>query len=214
MLVFLFVLFIIIIIFPSFIILFGKLVIEINNLKVSTKKQKKLNDNYKISIKLKLFGRFTILKKSFNKQKIDNLKVKNRLKNKMKNINFNKIIKKEKINLKSIKVFIKDMIEIINIKLNIELGVNDAGKTAILVGILSSIIPIIFRMKIKNIKNQYFKVSPIYNNNGNIINMEINGIFGFKLIHIINIIYILSNKKGEDKNVKSSNRESYDYSYE
>lgn len=213
MLVFLFVLFIIIIIFPSFIILFGKLVIEINNLKVTSKSQKHLNDNYKINIKLNLFGKFTIFKKSFNKQKIDNLKVKNRLKNKMKDINFNKILKKEKINLKLIKVFIKDILEIANIKLNIELGIDDAGKTAVLVGILSSIIPIIFRMKIKNIKDQYFKINPIYNNE-NIINMEINGIFGFKLIHIINIIYILSNKKGEDKNVKSSNRESYDYSYE
>lgn len=213
MLVFLFVLFIIIIIFPSFIILFGKLVIEINNLKVTSKSQKHLNDNYKINIKLNLFGKFTIFKKSFNKQKIDNLKVKNRLKNKMKNINFNKILKKEKINLKLIKVFIKDILEIANIKLNIELGIDDAGKTAVLVGILSSIIPIIFRMKIKNIKDQYFKINPIYNNE-NIINMEISGIFGFKLIHIINIIYILSKEKGEDKNVKSSNRESYDYSYE
>ena len=213
MLVFLFILFIIIFIFPSFIILFGKIVIEINNLKVSTKKNKHINDDYKISIKLNLFGKFTILKKSFNKQKIDNLKVKNKLKNKMKNINFNKIIKKEKINFKLIKKFLKDMIEIVNIKLNIELGVDDAGKTAVLVGILSSIIPIIFRMKIKNIKDQYFKISPIYNNE-NIINMEISGIFGFKLIHIINIIYILSKEKGEDKNVKSSNRESYDYSYE
>ncbi len=213
MLVFLFILFIIIFIFPSFIILFGKIVIEINNLKVSTKKNKHINDDYKISIKLNLFGKFTIFKKSFNKQKIDNLKVKNRLKNKMKDINFNKILKKEKINLKLIKKFLKDIIGIVNIKLNIELGVDDAGKTAVLVGILSSIIPIIFRMKIKNIKNQYFKISPIYNNQ-NIINMEISGIFGFKLIHIINIIYILSKEKGEDKNVKSSNRESYDYSYE
>lgn len=211
--VFLFILFVTILGIFSFIILFGKIVIEISNLKLTTKKQKHVNDNYKINFKLTLFGRFTIFKKSFNKQKIDNLKIKNKVNNKMKNINFNKIIKKEKVNTDVIKVFLKNMIEIVNIKLNIELGTKDAGTTAVLVGIVSTIISIIFRIKIKNIKDQYFKINPIYNSE-NIINMEISGIFALKLIHIINIIYILSKEKGEDKNVRSSNRKSYDYSYE
>ena len=207
--VFLLGLFTFIIIIFIFLVLFGKIEIEINNLNINYKKHIQVNSNYKITIKLCLFKKITIIKRIINRQKIDNSKINS----KIKNINLGMIMKKEKVNTDVIKIIIKDMIEIVKIKLNIQIGTKDAGVTAVLVGIVSSIISIVFRMKIENIKDQYFKIRPIYNNE-NVLNIGIDGIFTIKLIHIINIIYILIKGKGDDKNAKSSNRKSYGYSYE
>ena len=61
--------------------------------------------------------------------------------------------------------------------------------------------------------NKKYIITPLYFNQ-NIVNIEISGIFEIKMIHIINIIYILNKKEGVKKNERTSNRRSYDYSYE
>ena len=71
----------------------------------------------------------------------------------------------------------------------------------------------IFYKKVENYKNQNFTIKPIYINQ-NLINILIDGIFEIKMIHIINIIYILNKKEGVKKYERTSNRRSYDYSYE
>ena len=58
----------------------------------------------------------------------------------------------------------------------------------------------------------FYNVEPIYNSQ-NLINIAISGIFQIKMIHIINTIYVL-NKKGGIEYERTSNRRSYDYSYE
>ena len=103
--------------------------------------------------------------------------------------------------------------DIKKIKLEIELGTENASATAILVPIISTIISFIIKQKVKDCKKQIFNIKPLFLNQ-NMVNIEISGIFEIKMIHIINIIYILNNKKGEDKNERTSDRRSYAYSYE
>ena len=66
---------------------------------------------------------------------------------------------------------------------------------------------------IQNYKEQNINIYPVYNYQ-NLLNIEFSGIFEIKMIHIINIIYILNKKEGVKKNERTSNRRSYDYSYE
>ena len=104
-------------------------------------------------------------------------------------------------------------ISIKKIKLYIELGTENASLTSIIIPIVSTVIANIFYKKVENYKNQNFTIKPIYINQ-NLINILIDGIFEIKMIHIINIIYILNRKKGVNKHERTSNRRSYDYSYE
>lgn len=195
-----FLLFFIFIILIFVIIIFSKIILQVNNLKITSKNNKHINDNYKFIIKLYAFSKIPILKIVYNKNKIKKIETKININNKIKNIKIKKIIedynKNNKFSSKIIKFFLKDVLEIININLDLELGIKDAALTAVLVGAISTIISIIFRNKIKNSENQYYKISPIYNN-GNIVNINISGIFGIKVIHIINIIYILLKEKGK-----------------
>lgn len=64
----------------------------------------------------------------------------------------------------------------------------------------------------KEIK-QYYKITPVYKNK-NLINFCLEGIFELKMIHIITTICILKKKRRVGKHVRTSNRRSYDYSYE
>ncbi len=201
---------IIIVVFTG--IIFSKIVIEINNLHISTNKLKKLNNDYKVIFRIYLFGKIPIIKTIYTNRKIKQLKINNKFKKiKLQHI-VKQLRKNTRIDKKIAKIFIKDMFEIINIKLKIEIGTQNATLTAILVGIISTILSIVLRSKINNIKKQKFKIIPIYNKN--IVNINISGIFAIKVIHIINIIYILIKEKGEIKYERTSNRKTYDYSYE
>ena len=57
-------------------------------------------------------------------------------------------------------------------------------------------------------KKQSFQIKPIYNNQ-NILNIALSGIFQIKMIHIINIIYILNKKEGVKNYERTSNRRAY-----
>jgi len=112
-----------------------------------------------------------------------------------------------------IKAFKSLNINIENINLKIEMGTENAALTAIIVPVISTVLSIILSRKIKREQNQKFEIKPIYINQ-NLINIMFSGIFEIKMIHIINIIYILNKKEGVGKNERTSNRRTYDYGYE
>ena len=85
--------------------------------------------------------------------------------------------------------------------------------TSIVVPAISTILAILLRQKIEKFENQIFIVKPIYINQ-NLINIVLSGIFEIKMIHIINIIYILNKKKGVRKIERASNTKPYEYGYE
>ena len=194
--VFLFILIIFVIL--NIMLVFSKIIIEIDNLKFTSQNSKHLNDNYKIIIKIKVFGLMLILKKVYDKNKIENMNKKHDISTKIKEVYLNKIIdnlrEDNKINKDIKKIFIKDIFEIIKINFKIELGTENAAVTALIIGVLSTLISIVLRIKITNIDLQRYKIIPKYCNH-NLINIDISGIFGIKVIHIINIIYIIVKEK-------------------
>ena len=125
----------------------------------------------------------------------------------------NIIQNKNKFDKNVIKAIKKSNININKINLNLEIGTENATLTSVIVPAISTILAILLSRKIENPKNQLFIIQPVYINQ-NLINIVFSGIFEMKMIHIINIIYILNRKKGVNKHERTSNRRSYDYSYE
>ncbi len=179
--------------------------IEIRNLKIKFNKNLNINDDYEVIFKLKIFNKIPVLKLTINKNKIEKNKEFNSKKNLKIERNFSKYKKQILEKLKDIKI------SELNIK--IKLGTENAFFTSMLIPIISSLIAILLRNKMENLKNETYLVEPIYLNQ-NILEILISGIFEIKMIHIINIIYILTKKEGVKKNERTSNRRSYDYSYE
>ena len=204
-------LFIFLLVFMIFIciLIFSKIRIEIINFRFTSMNKKHLNENYKIIIKLRIFNKFTIFKIILTKNKLKNLNLKQDAKIIRTKIieNKNKIDKRVFKIIKNIKIIIK------RLNLSIDIGTEDASLTALLVAIISSITGVIFRKSIIDSKKQIFKIVPVYVNK-NLININVSGIFEIKMIHIINIIYILNKKEGVKYNERTSNRRAYDYSYE
>ena len=189
-----FIIFIVIIIWNS------KLQVKIYNLDISTIRKEKIKKDFDIRLGILIF----------NKIEIFNISIK-KLENK--SINLGTVLEKaknfeEKRNKQiSFKEFIKSLknfkFEIQEADLKLELGTEDAAITAIIIGVVSSILGII-------LKEQKFQIIPIYEDK-NILNIKLNCIFRINLIH-----YIYKNiMKGRDKNErKPSYRRSYAYSNE
>lgn len=191
------------------ILIFSKIRIEIINFKFTSMSEKHLNEDYKIIIKLRIFSKFTIIKIILTEKKLKRLN----LQQEAKIIKTRIIENKSKIDKKIFKAMKKIKINIKKINLSINIGTENASLTALLVAIISSITGIVFRKSSIDSKKQSFRIVPVYINK-NLINIAVSGIFEIKMIHIINIIYVLNKKEGVKKNERTSNRRTYDYSYE
>lgn len=202
--VFIFVLILIIVL-----LVFSRIRIEVINLKFSSQTKRHINKDYKVIIKLCILKKIPILKVNITKTKLEKMKIKE----KIKNIDFKIIQNKNKFDKNVIKAIKKSNININKINLNLEIGTENATLTSVIVPAISTILAILLSKKIENPKNQLFIIQPVYINQ-NLINIVFSGIFEMKMIHIINIIYILNRKKGVNKHERTSNRRSYDYSYE
>ena len=91
----------------------------------------------------------------------------------------------------------------------------DAIITSFLVPIIGIIISYLLRQNMVDFKRQKFIIQPVYCNQ-NLLNLVFSGIFEIKMIHIINIIYVLIKGRGKEwKNERTtSNRRAYGHSYE
>ena len=172
----------------------SKIGVEIVNLRIDTQNIKKINEESKIYVYLIIFNKLKLLKKN-----VKDLSFK--IKNKELDI---KILKNKNIELDYKELFQKVKINIKKIDMTVELGTENAAFTAILVGIISSVLGIVIR------KPKY-EIMPIYENK-NLFKLRLNGIFTIYLMHYIyNQIF---RKKGRvDKNERTSNRKSYDNCY-
>lgn len=201
-------------------IIFSKIRIEIENFKYSfnanTINKKHTNNNYYILFKLCILKNLPIIKIQITEEKLNkfksNVKLKEKIRKEMGKIDVKKI-KKEitSSKLKKISKTIKILIEKFNLK--IELGTENAVVTAMIIPFISTLISFLLRNKVENYKKQKYDIKPVFLNK-NMLNIEFSGIFQIKMIHIINIIYILNKKEGEDRNERTSDRRSYAYSYE
>lgn len=206
---FFFCIILIMIILLNILTIFTTIQIHIQNIKYSTDRDngRHLNKNYKIEIKLYFLEKIRYFKLDITKKKMERVKIQKNL-DKVKQ----KMIKdKNNFDIKLLK-FLKYLnFKIKKIKLNIDIGLEDAAANAICVGTVSSIIAIILGNFMKKNNQNFWKVTPIYKNR-NLLNVNLDCIFSLKLIHIIYTIYIL--KKKGDKNVRTSNRRAYAHSNE
>ena len=166
--------------------------IHIENLKIELPKkhEKNINTKYKITIKLYILEKINYLKLDITKDKMERQFMQKNIKKLKEKIekDKNKFDIRLLSNIKKIKFKLK------KINLKIKLGLEDAAINAIIVGTISSSISVIMGIlnnnNIINVKKEnqiYWKIMPIYQNR-NLLNIDLNCIISFKLIHIIYII--------------------------
>ena len=200
-------------------LLLSSIKVTISNLKLSTEKYEGriLNDDYTLTISLWGLRRFCIINIEITKEKLENIKLKEKLKTSLRNIAtvdlIKNIMENRKIDKKTLKKIKKHAPEIMYIKLLANIGTDDAILTSYIVAFISSLLGIGLREPISKFKKNKFIINPVYINK-NLLNLELDCIFETKMIHIIYVIYILNKKRRVDKNGRTSNRRTYGYSYE
>lgn len=148
----------------------SKIGIDIKNLIIDTDAEEKINEDGKIYVYLLLFNKIKLFRKN-----VRNIP--------MKDVKFEasdfdiKIFKNKDIKINYLELIQNINIDIKNIDLNVNIGTEDAGITAILVGILAGILGII-------IKKPKYQILPIYANR-NLLKINLNGIFTIYLMHYI-----------------------------
>lgn len=192
-----------------FLIMFSFIEIHIDNFNFGADKigEKKLDENFRILVRLKFLNKITLLKLNLDKSKIEKESLKE---------NFSKIENKFMKDKNQFKI--EDLSELRNLKIKLDkfqlqvfIGIEDASINAIFVGLVSAIISVALGLIPKSRNKYLWEVKPAYQNR-NFLKINLDCIFSFKLIHIIYTIYVLM-KKGE-KNGRTSNRRAYAYSNE
>ena len=193
------------------IIVFSKIKIDVKKFEYCSANKKHINPNYYIQLSWIILNKIPIIKIKLNKHTVKKLK----LKDKFVDIDVKMWEERKKIDKETISIIKKIDFAIRKLKLKIDIGTENSAITSLLIPIVSTLISFLLRNKMKTKEEQTYIVQPIYKDQ-NYLNITISGIFDIKMNHIINVIYLLSrkNKKGVKKYERTSNRRSYDYSYE
>ena len=204
------------------------IIIVFSNLRVNVKSLHIANYNecldkecfdieFNIKLSLYLFNFIKIFGITLTKEKIEKYKMYKKLYQKIKNANFEQIKKTAKIGFdKELIQNIKDLkIKIDKFDLDVKLGLTNPILTSFVVVIISSLFSYIIAKTIKKFKHEKYRyiIMPI-NTSKNLVKIDFNGIITVKLVHIINIIYILNKKRRVDNNERTSNRRLNGYGYE
>lgn len=148
----------------------SKIGIDIENLIIDTDTEEKINEDGKIYVYLLLFNKIKLFRKNVRNIPMKDVK--------FESSDFDiKIFKNKDIKINYLELIQNINIDIKNIDLNVNIGTEDAGITAILVGILAGILGII-------IKKPKYQILPIYANR-NLLKINLNGIFTIYLMHYI-----------------------------
>ena len=155
-------------------------------------------------------GKFNWLKISLNSKKIKLLYTKMHLER----IDIKKL--EQDFKLEDLKILSKLQPKIAYLNLQASLGLKSPIATAFTIASMASIISILLSHFAKEWKkeNYQYSITPIYLQK-NSYQINFNCIIEFKMVHIINVIYIFIKKGKSDKNERTtSNRKSYGYRYE
>lgn len=148
----------------------SKIGIDIKNLIIDTDAEEKINEDGKIYVYLLLFNKIKLFRKNVRNIPMKDVK--------FETSDFDiKIFKNKDIKINYLELIQNINIDIKNIDLNVNIGTEDAGVTAILVGIFAGILGII-------IKKPKYQILPIYANR-NLLKINLNGIFTIYLMHYI-----------------------------
>jgi len=197
----------------TFLILLSTLRIDIKKLNIITdnNKEDNIEKDLLIYIALYLMGKWKLLQIKIDDQKLKKLNVKE----KIQKIDIQKLKQKKLVNRDSLKILKKLPIEIDKFYLKLNVGTIDITLTTIINFIIILIISMILPRIIKKYdsKKYYYEIKPIYGNR-NMVNLDFACIINIKIVHIINILYLLLKKERVNRNERTSNRRAYDYSYE
>lgn len=192
----------------------SRITISIQNLKKSNYDKKtieKHEKNFYVAITIYLFGFIKIFRKKIEEQKIDKLIEKEKQKD------FDIPILKQYIpTLKDLKQVLKTLnIQLEKLSLLFEIGVEDAMITSFLIPLFSTAFSFVlpFLVKKKKRKSYFYQIKPLYNGQSQ-YKIELDCIFSIKMVHIIYMMYQIMRRRESDKHGRTSNRRTYEYSYE
>ncbi|MCL2383517.1 MAG: DUF2953 domain-containing protein [Oscillospiraceae bacterium] len=105
--------------------------------------------------------------------------------------------------------------EVTKLKIDMEVGTENPVVTAYLTAAIASMISIILAYNVRKERavNYKYKVIPAYINQ-NFLKMKLNCIIDIKMIHIINIIYMILRKRNDEEYDEASTREIYTHRHE
>lgn len=196
----------------SFVLCISTLQVEIKDLLIdSTNDKDKKIEGYSILIRLKILNNLTLFKIKTDNQKLEKSKILNKkillkIKETEKKIfdKENKVLKKE--NMQLIKYF---NLKVDKFDLYLKIGLVDNFFTTMSVVLISTLISILLAKVSNKFNNNKYLIMPEYDEN-NTIKIKLNCIIRIKIIHIINVIYMLNKKKRSvDYNERTSNRRTY-----
>jgi len=197
----------------------SSLEIEVYNLCFNSenKKNNKLQ-NYLFCIRLKLLDKITWFKIEIDKKKMKKIENSKIFKSRI----FNKINEYEHIRdiiLKNRKeIFKKDNIEYIKgieskikqLNLNMELCTSDSIFTSFSVAIFASILSLLLAKNVEKFESNKYRyiITPKYEQKPS-IKIKLNCIISIKIVHIMNVIYMLIKKRSVEYDERTSNRRPY-----
>lgn len=192
-----------------FILFISTIQIEIDNLVINSinKKENKIN----LYVRLKILNKITYLKIKVNKEKMSRFKVSNkRILKKINQIQNELINNRRKVlNIDVIRLLNRLNVEIDKLNLCLKIGLSDAFLTSITVGMISALISILISKNTKEYSDKYYSILPDYNKTP-LVKINLNCIINIKMIHIINVIYMLRKKKRSGEyNERTSYRRTY-----
>ena len=191
-----------------FTICLSNLEIEIENFKYNSDNlNKEKKKDYLIYIRLKLLKRLTWFKVTIDDDRISKIRNSNIVKIKI----LKRILlrnEREIFTIENIKHIEHFEIKKLNLKMKIDLI--DTIITSFSVAIISTIISIILANNIRHNDNKKYNyiITPIYKENMQII-INLNCIINVKMVHIINILYMLFKKRSVNYDERTSNRRAY-----
>lgn len=192
-------------------LLLSVLKIRIEKLDISNYTKEKILKDYEFHIELQLLNKIKILDIAINESIIEKMK----LKDKFSSVNVSQL-KNDMPKKNEIKEIIKKLdINLSKLDLKLDIGIDNVILTSAIVAILSAIIGIVLPHVIKQYNKENYKyiITPLYIGK-NVIKLSLNCIIQVKMVHIIYIIYILLKRRRVYKHERTSNRRTYDYSYE
>lgn len=199
----------------TLILCLSSLEIEINKLwfDSNNKKHHKLED-YLFYIRIKLLDEITWIKIKIDKKKIKSLENSRVFKSKILNkYNIREIVLKNKKEIfkKNNINFIKELdINIDKLNLYMELCTSNSIFTSFTVVVVASIISMILANNTKEYdRTKYnYSITPIYKDKLS-LKTKLNCIISIRIVHIINVIYMLIKKRREEYDERTSDRRAY-----
>lgn len=196
-----------------FLLLLSSIKIEVKKLRLDNTKGKgeKIEKELLVYIGFYLFGLVKLFHIRIDQNRLKKWKVKNKLEK----IDVKQVKKEIEKNGSILEMIKKLQIDFITFGLEIHLGTLDVLLTTILNFIVIMGISLLLPKVIKRYDSNHYhyEVEPIYANE-NMVKLDFHCIIQVKMVHIMDILYEVLKIRRVKKHGRTSNRRSYDYSYE